>query len=62
MVKLMKEMDLDQIRVAMVEISGKATKGSKLKKKFPEHYAIYEKQIKEGFDAGLSLYIPPEIP
>lgn len=57
----MKEMDLDQIRVAMVEISGNRTKGSKLKKEFPEHYAIYEKQIDEIKASGGIIDIPPEV-
>jgi len=58
----MKEMNLDQIRIAMVEIAGNRTKGSKLKKTYPEHYAIYKKQIKEIKDKGQIVDIPPEIP
>ena len=58
----MKEMDLDQIRIAMVEISGDSTNGSKLKKDFPKDYAELEKEIKTIFKSGLALDIPPEVP
>jgi hypothetical protein len=58
----MKEMDLDQVRIAMVEITNNRTKGSKLKKSFPHHYAIYEKEIKEIKESGGIVDIPPEIP
>ena len=46
----------------MIEISGNRTKESKLKKNYPEHYAIYEKQIKDIFDARLLLDVPPGFP
>lgn len=58
----MKEMDLDQVRIAMVEITNNRTEGSKLKKSFPDHYAIYQKEIDEIKASGGIVDIPPEIP
>lgn len=57
----MKRMDLDQMRIAMVEITSGRIHGSELKKKFPEGYESLSKQIAEIKRQGKIVEIPPEI-
>jgi hypothetical protein len=59
---VMKRMDSDQMRLAMIEITNDRTEGSKLKKAFPEQYQIFIDEINAIKKKGRLVEIPPEVP